>query len=370
MDSALLAEDAPAKINLALHITGRRADGFHLLESLVVFTRFGDRVEAQAAQTDNFAIDGPFGAGLCANADNLVIRARDALREAVGGRLREGLPPTTPPSGLPDYRGRATGPGPSFGPPSRGEIRLSSASASAIDRAEDDEPSELLISPLEGEMSGRTEGGAQACDLSENPPAVSIRLEKHLPIASGIGGGSSDAAAILRALNRLWRCGLSPAELAQIGSKLGADVPMCLHAAPLIARGTGEIIEPVADFPKLHLVLVNAGVEVSTPAVFAALVQKENPPLPPLPPRPDFDSLLTWLTAARNDLEAPAVTIAPAIAESLATLRASHAAFARMSGSGATCFGLYETQAQAQSAAAAIRHSRPDWFVAATSTRR
>jgi 4-diphosphocytidyl-2-C-methyl-D-erythritol kinase len=302
MDSALLAEDAPAKINLALHITGRRADGFHTLESLVVFTQFGDRVEAHAAATDSFAIDGPFGQGLSADGGNLVIRARDTLRQAVARHSREGFRP------------------------------------------------ERAVS-------------------EPNPFPVAIRLEKHLPIASGIGGGSSDAAAILRALNRLWRCGLSPVELAQIGSKLGADVPMCLHAAPLIARGTGEIIEPVADFPKLHLVLVNAGVEVSTPAVFAALVQKENPPLPPLPPRPDFDSLLTWLTATRNDLEAPAVTIAPAIAESLATLRASHAAFARMSGSGATCFGLYETQAQAQSAAAAIRHSQPGWFVAATSTR-
>lgn len=295
MDSAPLAENAPAKINLALHITSRRADGFHLLESLVVFTRFGDRVEVRAAEIDGFEIDGPFGEGLSTTSDNLVIRAREALREVVA---------------------------------------------------------------------------RQACDLSENPSAVSIRLEKHLPIASGIGGGSSDAAAALRALNRLWRCGLTHAELARIGRKLGADVPMCLTASPLIARGTGELIEPVPDFPELNLVLVNAGVEVSTPAVFAALTRKDNPPLPPLPPHLAFESLRSWLAISCNDLEAPAMAIAPAIAECLAALRAHHAAFARMSGSGATCFGLFETQAQAQSAAAAIRLSRPGWFIAATSNRK
>ncbi|RUM97265.1 4-(cytidine 5'-diphospho)-2-C-methyl-D-erythritol kinase [Pseudaminobacter arsenicus] len=296
MDSAPLAENAPAKINLALHITGRRADGFHTLESLVVFTAFGDRIEAQAAEADSFEIDGPFGGSLCGQSGNLVTRARDALREAVGGRLREGLHSTLLP--------------------------------------------------------------------------VSIHLEKHLPIASGIGGGSSDAAATLKVLNHLWRCGLAPDTLAGIGSRLGADVPMCLHAAPLIARGIGEIVGSVSDLPELHLVLVNAGVEVSTPSVFAALAQKENQPLPPLPPRLAFEPLRNWLAISRNDLEAPATAIAPAIAESLDALRASQAAFARMSGSGATCFGLYETQAQAQSAAAAIRHSRPGWFVAASNTKR
>lgn len=289
MENVLPAEDAPAKINLALHITGRRADGFHTLESLVMFTQFGDRVEAQAAQADGFAIDGPFGKGLCAEGGNLVIRARDAIRNAVA---RQDLPP------------------------------------------------------------------------------VAISLEKHLPIASGIGGGSSDAAATLKALNRLWRCGLTPDALARIGTRLGADVPMCLHAAPLVARGIGEIIEPVRDFPEMHLVLVNAGVEVSTPAVFSALKRRQNPLLPPLPSRLDFNSLCNWLAAARNDLEAPAMAIAPAIADSLAALRATQAVLARMSGSGATCFGLYETQAQAQSAVAAIRRSQPGWFVVATSNRR
>ncbi|MGB3387142.1 MAG: 4-(cytidine 5'-diphospho)-2-C-methyl-D-erythritol kinase [Pseudaminobacter sp.] len=343
-------------MNLALHITGRRADGYHLLESLVVFTRFGDRAEMRAAGVDSFEIDGPFGEGLSIDGDNLVIRARDALREAVARQLRGGSRPTLPPSVLPDIS------------PSRGEIMPSSASRPIFNQPEVDEAAERLISPLEGEMSGRTEGGNVRCSVSGLP--VAIRLDKHLPLASGIGGGSSDAAATLRALNRLWRCNLTPGALAHIGQSLGADVPMCLAATPLIARGIGEIIEPVADFLELHLVLVNAGVEVPTPAVFAALAQKENPPLPPLPAHLYFDSLRSWLAASRNDLEAPATAIAPAIAESLAALRANDAAFARMSGSGATCFGLFETQAQAQAAAETIGHGRPGWFVAATSSRR
>lgn len=285
MDSIQLAEDAPAKINLALHITGQRADGFHLLESLVIFTAFGDRILIEPTATDTFSVSGPFADSLPANSNNLVIRARDALRHAA-----------------------------------------------------------TQLHP------------------------VAIRLEKHLPIASGIGGGSSDAAATLRALNRLWRCGLTPEELARIAGRLGADVPMCLAATPLIARGIGEIIEPVADFPELHLVLVNSGIEVSTPAIFAALSKRDNPPLPPLPGSLDFEALRNWLAASRNDLEVPAMATAPAITESLAALRATEAAFARMSGSGATCFGLYETQARAQSAAEAINRSRPGWFVAASNT--
>lgn len=281
-----LAEAAPAKINLALHVVGRRPDGYHELETLAVFTEHGDRLTLEDAPHDHFSIHGPYAGGLPVDEGNLVIRAREALRRTCG---RADLPP------------------------------------------------------------------------------VSIRLEKNLPIASGIGGGSSDAAATLRALARHWRLADGDA-LASVAPDLGADVPMCLAARPLLARGAGERIEAVAGLPQLAMVLVNPGVEVSTPQVFSALASRENPPLQPLPARFDFTSLLDWLAASRNDLEAPALAIAPAIAESLSALRASGASLARMSGSGATCFGLYEHAQAATAAAGTIRREQPGWFVAATTT--
>jgi 4-diphosphocytidyl-2-C-methyl-D-erythritol kinase len=279
------AEHAPAKINLTLHVTGRRADGYHLLESLAVFTEFGDRLTVSPATEDVFSVSGPFAAQVPLDAGNLVIRARDALRAL----------------------------SPAFAWP------------------------------------------------------VAISLEKNLPVASGIGGGSSDAAAALRALARHWRI---EADLAALGLKLGADVPMCLAARPLVARGIGEHLEPLADFPPLPLVLVNPGVGVSTPDVFRALASRENPPLPRLPARLDPASVLEWLRATRNDLENPAKTLAPAIGDALDALGGTGALFARMSGSGATCFGLFESDADAARAAASIRAGFPSWFVAATTSMR
>lgn len=292
-----LAEAAPAKINLALHVTGRRADGYHELESLAVFTAFGDRILVEPTAADRFTIDGPFASGLDTGAGNLALRARDALRRALDTRsASSGSPPSGPPL-----------------------------------------------------------------------PPVAIHLEKNVPVAAGIGGGSGDAAAVLRALTRHLRLD-GAALLAALAPALGADVPMCLASRPLIARGIGERIEPVAGLPELALVLVNPGVAVSTPAVFAALAGRANPPLPPLPARRDLAALVGWLCATRNDLEAPALGLAPAVAECLAALRANGALFARMSGSGATCFGICESPAHASRAAGAIGRARPGWFVTATST--
>jgi 4-diphosphocytidyl-2-C-methyl-D-erythritol kinase len=288
-----IAEAAPAKINLALHVTGRRADGYHLIESLVTFARFGDRVSVEASTEDRFSVDGPFAAGIPADESNLVARARDLLRRSAAGGTEQGIQGPT-------------------------------------------------------------------------GPAAAIRLEKHLPVASGVGGGSSDAAATLRALTRLWNVDPGPANLEAIGRSLGADVPMCLHARPLVACGIGDEITVLPDFPALGLVLVNPGVAVSTADVFASLSRRDNPALPPLPPKPDFHGVRNWLAATRNDLEAPARTIAPQIGETLKALERSGAAFARMSGSGATCFGLFETGNMAKRAAAAIRRQQPGWFVAAT----
>ena len=285
LNSVALAELAPAKINLALHVTGRRADGYHLLDSLVVFAELGDRITVTASNEDGFHVDGPFASNVPVDGDNLVLRARDALRAA--------------------YPAYTTLP-------------------------------------------------------------VSIALEKYLPVASGIGGGSSDAAATLRALKRLWRIPTDAAALADLALPLGADLPMCLAGRPLFARGIGEKLEKVAHFPALHLVLVNPGIAVETPKVFRALASRDNPALAPLD---SADTVLDWLAATRNDLEPAAMSIEPSIAEVLAALRRTGAAFARMSGSGATCFGIFDSASAASRAAIAISGEHPGWFSAATTTR-
>lgn len=266
-------------------MTGRRADGYHLLDSLVVFTRFGDRLQIEPAERDAFSVSGPFAAGVPLDGDNLVIKAREALRAEAGAQM------TCP---------------------------------------------------------------------------VAIRLEKNLPIASGVGGGSSDAATVLNGLSRLWELDIDEAGLARIGLTLGADLPMCLAAKPLIARGVGDELSPLAQFPALALVLVNPGVAVSTPDVFKALSRHDNEALPPLPGRLDFHTIRNWLETTRNDLEPAAQAIQPAVGEALTALKKAGAAFARMSGSGATCFGLFETGNVGKRGAIDIRGRHPGWFVAAT----
>jgi 4-diphosphocytidyl-2-C-methyl-D-erythritol kinase len=291
---------APAKVNLALHVVGQRNDGYHLIESLVVFTRFGDRVTVRHAEADEFHVTGPYAQMIPTDGNNLVLRARNALRGAL-------IPAD----------------------------RKHSSSA-----AHDD-----------------TAGAAFP---------VSILLDKNMPPASGIGGGSSDAAAALRELARHWGMeGETP--LDGIALSLGADVPMCLSPHPALVSGIGEKVERLPRFPPLFIVLVNPGVEVPTPAVFSRLNTKNSPALErPLPGDPE--ALYTWLGKTRNDLQAPALELAPVIGEALDALRAGGARFVRMSGSGATCFGLYDRKEQAETAAAEIRRTRPGWFVVATET--
>ncbi|MER8565475.1 4-(cytidine 5'-diphospho)-2-C-methyl-D-erythritol kinase [Mesorhizobium sp. M0924] len=285
MDAAARTWLAPAKINLALHVTGKRADGYHLLESLVVFTRFGDRVEIEPADADRFSVSGRYATSVPIDDSNLVVKAREALRRQAG---------------------------------------------------------------------------------QQSTPPVAIRLEKNLPVASGVGGGSSDAAAVLQGLVRTWGLDIGEAELSRIGLTLGADVPMCLAAKPLVARGVGDELSLVPDFPALALVLVNPGVAVSTPDVFNALEKRDNEGLPPLPRGFDFHGVRNWLEITRNDLEEPAQAIQPPIGRALSLLNRAGSGFSRMSGSGATCFGLFETGNVAKRAAAEIRSREPEWFVAAT----
>ncbi len=289
-----LTRAAPAKINLALHVVGQRADGHHLLESLVTFADRGDRIGFASADADLFTVSGPFAAELpmdaSAEGGNLVLKARDLLRE---------------------------------------ELR------------------------------------------SRNPAAagpVHLHLEKNLPLASGIGGGSADAAATLLGLLELWGATIEPSRLDAMALTLGADVPMCLAAKPLVAKGIGEDITPLADLPSLPLVLVNPLVGVSTPVVFRTLANKTNPPLVlPL----DLKTMDDWLSAMatmRNDLQPPAQQLQPVISDVCQALTEAGAILVRMSGSGATCFGIFDDGERAAATARTLSAAQPGWYVLACNT--
>jgi len=278
--STPVARPARAKINLALHVTGPRADGYHELDSIVGFADVGDRIEAAPGEGLTLSVEGPFSGMLGDPKDNLVLKAAALLRDA-----------------------------------------------------------------------------ADAAGF--HAPGARLRLVKNLPVASGLGGGSADAAATLAALARLW--GLpEDFDLAGLAGSLGSDVPMCLVSRPLRATGRGERTEPLARARVLHVLLVNPGAAVSTPAVFAKLAERHNPGIGQMPADP-LDP--QFLASLRNDLEAPAIAIAPAIADVLAALRGREGCgLARMSGSGATCFGLFPSEAAAAAAHAAIVDSAPQWW--------
>ncbi|ACM35660.1 MULTISPECIES: 4-(cytidine 5'-diphospho)-2-C-methyl-D-erythritol kinase [Rhizobium/Agrobacterium group] len=284
-------EIAAAKINLALHVTGRRDDGYHLLDTLVTFAGHGDVITVEAARQDEFTLSGRFAGQLQSEdpAGNLVIRARDLLRTAT---LAKGLP----------------------------------------------------------------------------APSVAISLQKNLPIASGIGGGSADAAATLRALQHLWESHLEPAALEDLALKLGADVPMCLASTSLRATGIGEDLTPLPALPRFGLLLGNPLQAVSTPAIFKAMTRRDNPPIGPLPTLMDQDPWIETLRRLRNDLQPAAETLCPHIAELSRMIEATGALVTRMSGSGATCFGLYPTYDAAFAAEKALLTARPDWYFQASQT--
>lgn len=267
MQANSVTESAPAKLNLALHVTGRGADGYHHLDSLVCFAAAGDEVTLTPGPLALY-IDGPFSENLSKN-NNLCLQAANLV-------------------------------------------------------------------------------GAKA----------QIRLTKNLPIASGIGGGSADAAAVLRGLARLGY------PLPENPTQLGADVPVCLLSQPARMQGIGEVVIPLNPLPATSLVLVNPGIAISTPQVFAAMTKRDNPPLPDIPDFRTADDLIHWLRHTRNDLEHPARQIAPVIGEVQAALTAAGAIFARMSGSGATCFGIFHNSAAATRAADALEQH--GWWAVAT----
>ena len=200
--------------------------------------------------------------------------------------------------------------------------------------------------------------------IDVDAPPVSILLEKNLPIASGVGGGSADAAATLRALVRLWNAAVTPAELADLARSIGADVPMCLASRPLLAEGIGDKLRPLAPFPTFDMVLVHPGRPVPTPEVFRTLRSRANPALE-VPRRwGRLPEAVAALAAMRNDLEGAAEEIAPEIGRAKSLLEEVGALLARMSGSGASCFGIFAGAEAARAATARIRRLEPAWYVA------
>ena len=191
-----------------------------------------------------------------------------------------------------------------------------------------------------------------------------LTLTKNLPIASGIGGGSADAAATIRAIAKLTGKVLTQ-DIIEASKRLGADVPMCLYSKPLIARGIGERIELLAHFPTFHLLLVNPNVAVSTPQIFKQLASKNNSPLTPLP---QGENWLDWLKAQRNDLQKPAMKAEPIIGDVINIISENGARLARMSGSGATCFGIFENAEACEMARFKIAGAYPNWWCVATKT--
>lgn len=276
----MIREHAPAKINLFLHVGVKRADDFHPLQSLAVFTGMGDELSFAPSDTLSLMINGPFAAGLDGEGDNLVTRA-----------------------------GRALG-----------------------------------------------DGGA------------AITLTKHLPVASGIGGGSADAAAALRGLRKLWSNAASDARLHEIAATLGSDIPVCVSSRSAFMEGRGEILRAVGAMPRIAMLLVNPKVAVPTRDVFAALETRSGVDMD-LPHQGfgDTADLLRFLETTRNDLEAPARKIQPVIGDVLDGIAALPGAlFTRMSGSGATCFGIFADDDCCARAAELLRQSHPGWWVAPT----
>lgn len=276
----------PIKLNLALHVVGQCADGYHLIESLVYFSLNGDCLSYTPCEEDRFILTGPFAKKLVSHSDNLVIRARDFMHK------------TFPESAKPAF----------------------------------------------------------------------LKLVKTLPVASGIGGGSGNAAAVVNILHQQWNLDYSYEKLAERSLVLGADVPMCFLALkyqqPLLVKGIGQEVIRLKEACSLAIVLVNHGQEISTQAVFKALDKRHHPSLKIDPVAlKSVDSLVEALQETRNDLFASALKIAPQLTKVLSILDECGSLFSRMSGTGATCFGIFKNQQAAEQAALFIKSMHPNWFV-------
>jgi 4-diphosphocytidyl-2-C-methyl-D-erythritol kinase len=282
----VLVEKAPAKVNLTLRVAGRRADGYHEIESLVAFATVADVLRLAPGPILSLSVSGPTAAASGSVRDNLVLKAARAL-----------------------------------------------------------------ATQIEGLKLGR------------------FALSKRLPVAAGLGGGSSDAAAALRLLARSNAIAADDPRLMQAARATGADVPVCLDPRPRLMCGIGEILSDPHKLPPLPAILVNPGVEVATREVFAALrfEARSTSSQIRLSPIASSKKVLPALKQSGNDLESPAIKLQPVIADVLAELRAlSECLLARMSGSGATCFGLFESPGAAAAAARRLLRKHPSWWIRAT----
>jgi 4-diphosphocytidyl-2-C-methyl-D-erythritol kinase len=282
-----IVEAARAKVNLALHVTGRRVDGYHLLDMFVVFPDIADELAIEPAETPTLTITGRMAQALASEPPetNIVVRAVEGFAQLTGRRQ-----------------------------------------------------------------------------------SFAITLDKRLPVASGIGGGSADCAAMLRALCKYNLVAAGDPDVVDLALRLGADVPMCLRSEPLKASGIGETVVPTGGEMTFGILLANPGVPLSTSSVFRALNQRNNPALPPLIGRRDKAELFSYLRSyTRNDLETAARSVTPAVGETLTALGGlAGARLVRMSGSGATCFALFDNAEAAEQAAATLRERRPPWWVEAS----
>ena len=279
-----IAAFAPAKINLTLRVLGRRTDGYHEIESLVVFADVGDRLTLTPGPALSLSTSGRTAEAAGAPDDNLVLKAARAFAERVPGAT------------LGDFR-----------------------------------------------------------------------LTKQLPVAAGLGGGSSDAAAALRLLAEINGIDAADPRVRDAACVTGADVPVCLDPQTRIMRGIGEILSDPLDIQPLPAVLVNPGISVRTNDVFAALQAAPLATTPSEQGEPMGPSIASLIETGSNDLEVPAILLQPMIAEVLAALNAlPDCRLARMSGSGATCFALFEAPADAEAAARSLQAGKPNWWVRAT----
>jgi 4-diphosphocytidyl-2-C-methyl-D-erythritol kinase len=286
---ATLVELAPAKVNLTLAVLGRRPDGYHLLDSLVVFAGFADRLTLAPGLALSLKVRGETAEQAGPLDDNLVLKAARTLAAATPG------------------------------------LRL-----------------------------GR------------------FTLEKHLPVAAGLGGGSSDAAAALRLLARANRLARNNPKLFKVAPTVGADVPVCVDPRPRRMRGIGEALSAPLKMPRIAAVMINPGVAVPTKDVFMRLGLKPGEPVRRAAPSRalprGLEEFVAYLSKHGNDLEPPAIEIQPVIARVLESLRETKGCLlARMSGSGATCFGLYTSPRTAAAAAKSLSAKQPQWWVKATS---
>ena len=283
VDTPVVTCDAPAKLNLYLHVTGRRDDGYHLLDTLIAFTEFGDTLSVQRSETLSLEISGPFATALSGHTDeNLILRAARLLAEAAGV-----------------------------------------------------------------------------------PAAAKISLIKRIPVAAGLGGGSADAAAIMNALVRLWQADAGRIDLAAIAIAIGADVPVCVATRPSFVGGIGEQVDRGPSLPTAGVLLVNPNEALSTAAAFAAYSKPYSAAGRFAAEPSNVAGLASLLAQRRNDLTAAVQRLCPAAGDVLDTLKTVPGChLARMTGSGATCFGLFDDRAAAECAAEILRQRQ--WWVMPT----